>query len=266
MQHTSCKSFGPIRNAYAFFQQHATETEADIGAYLPHLLAVTTGGQPIRMLDFGCGDGAFTAALLAHAAWLPARLQLALVEPDDVYRHQAVARLQAYTSQPVRAWPALPSPLHACFDLVLANHVLYFVPELDSTLAALLGTLASSGLFLTAMAGQRSTFAQWCQQCFTWLGQPYPYHSAEGLEGALARQEVGYSREDVHYELIFPDTVEHRLTVMRFLLGNAYHDLSQPALLALFDPYVQNGQVAMRLVHEHFMVWRHAAGGGTPQP
>ena len=66
MQHTSRKAFGPIRDAYAFFQRHTTETEADIRAYLPHLLAVTMGDQPIRMLDFGCGDGAFTAALLDH--------------------------------------------------------------------------------------------------------------------------------------------------------------------------------------------------------
>jgi trans-aconitate methyltransferase len=132
MQHTSRKSFGPIRDAYAFFQQHATETEADIRAYLPHLLVVATGDQPIRMLDFGCGDGAFTAALLAHAPWSPARLQLALVEPDDVYRQQAVARLQAYTTRPVRAWAALPAHLRSCVDLVLANHVLYFVPDLDS--------------------------------------------------------------------------------------------------------------------------------------
>ena len=203
MQHTSRKSFGPIREAYAFFQQHATETEADIRAYLPHLLVVATDDQPIRMLDFGCGDGAFTAALLAHTSWSPARLQLALVEPDDVYRQQAATRLQAYTTRPVCAWPSLPAHLQSCFDLVLANHVLYFVPELDSTLAALLGALAIPGLFLTAMAGQRSTFAQWCQQCFTWLGQPYPFHSAEDLQGALARQEMEYSREEVPYELVF---------------------------------------------------------------
>jgi SAM-dependent methyltransferase len=254
MPHTSRKPFELIHDAYAFFQQHTTETEADIRAYLPHLRAMATGHQPIRMLDFGCGDGQFTAALLGRAPWLQARLQLALVEPDDVYRHQAVARLQSYTTQPVCAWPALPPHLQACFDLVLANHVLYYMPDLDGTLAALLRALATPGLFLTAMAGQRSTFAQWCQQCFAWLGQPYPFHTAEDLEGALARQGVAYGKEDVHYEFVFPDTAEHRLTVMRFLLGNAYHDVSQPAMLALFDPYAQGEQVVMRLVHEHFMV------------
>ena len=88
---------------------------------------------------------------------------------------------------------------------------------------------------------------------------PYPFHTAEDLEGALARQGVAYGKDDVHSEFVFPDTAEHRLTVMRFLLGNAYHDVSQPAMLALFDPYAQGEQVVMRLVHEHFMVWQHAA-------
>jgi hypothetical protein len=134
-------------------------------------------------------------------------------------------------------------------------------------LAVLLRALATPGLFLTAMAGQRSTFTQWCQQCFAGLRQPYPFHTAEDLEGALARQGVAYGKEDVHYDLIFPDTAEHRLTVMRFLLGSAYHDVSQPTMLALFDPYAQDGQIiAMRLVHEHFMVQRQAAGGEALQP
>ena len=37
MNQTSSKPFGPIRDAYAFFQKQATETEADIRAYLPHI-------------------------------------------------------------------------------------------------------------------------------------------------------------------------------------------------------------------------------------
>src|SRR4029453_7081061 len=128
MIETSRKPYGPIRDAYAFFQQHTTETEEDISAYLPHMHGVSMGDSPLRTLDFGCGDGTFTATLLGRTGWPPARLRLSLVEPDDVYRHQAVARLQPFTTQPVCAWPALPAHLHACFDLVVANHVLSYVP------------------------------------------------------------------------------------------------------------------------------------------
>ena len=256
MSQTSSKPFGPIRDAYAFFQQHATETEEDIRAYLPHIHGASMGDSPLRTLDFGCGDGEFSAALLGRARVPPERLRLALVEPDDVYRHQAVERLQPFTTQSVCAWPALPPHLHACFDLVVANHVLYYVPDLDGTLAALLRALATPGLFLTAMAGQRNTFAQFCNHCFTLLRQPNPFRTAEDLEGALTRHGEEYGKEAVHYEVVFRDTEENRLQIMRFLLGSAYHDVSQQAMLALFEPYAHGGTIVMRLVHEHFMVWR----------
>jgi SAM-dependent methyltransferase len=264
MCQTSRKPFALIHDAYAFFQQHATETEADIQAYLPHLRAVAPGDQPLRMLDVGCGDGQFTAALLARAPWTPSRLRLALVEPDDVYRHQAVVRLQSFTTRPVQAWPALPAPLHACFDLVVVNHVLYYVPDLDGALAALLRALASPGLFLAAMAGQTNAMAQLCRRCFDVLGKPYPFHTAEDCEAALARLGAAYGTEDVHYELVFPDTAENRLCMGRFLLGGDVHAVPRPVLLQCFDPYALAGHIAMRLVHKHFMVRRHGHRSGEP--
>ena len=137
---------------------------------------------------------------------------------------------------------------------MLANHVLYYVPDLDGTLAALHRALAPSGLFLTAMAGQRSTLAQWCQQCFAWLGRPYPFHTAENLESVLVRQRVQYGKEDVYYTLDFPDVAENRLTLMRFLLGSAYDDVPRATLLALFEPYTQGEHITLPLLHEHFMI------------
>jgi SAM-dependent methyltransferase len=262
MSQTSSKPFGPIRDAYAFFQQHTTEAEEDVRAYMPYLHGLSPGHKPIRMLDFGCGDGGFSATFLVCAHLPHERLQLALVEPDDAYRYQAIGRLQSFTTQPVCAWPALPPHLQACFDLVLANHVLYYAPDLDGTLSAILRVLATPGLFLVAMAGQKNTLAQLCIRCFTLLGQPNPFHTAEDLEVALARQGVEYSKEDVHYDFIFPDAAENRLTVMRFLLGSTYHDISPHAMLELFDPYARDGQIVMRPVHEHFMVRRHAEDRG----
>jgi SAM-dependent methyltransferase len=256
MSETSSKPFGPIRDAYAFFQQHATETEADIRAYLPHILGVALGDGPLRLLDFGCGDGGFTAALLGNICVPPARLRLALVEPDDVYRHQAVEQLQPYSTQPVWAWPALPPHLHAGFDLVVANHVLYYVPDLDGTLLALLGALATPGLLLAAMAGRANTLARLCLHCCDVLGKPFPFHTAEDCEAALARLGAACSMEAVQYELVFPDAAENRLTMGQFLLGGDVHAIPRPALLQCFDPYAHAGQIAMQLVHQHFIVRR----------
>jgi SAM-dependent methyltransferase len=256
MSQTSSKPFGPIRDAYAFFQQHATETEADIRAYLPHIHDMARGDSPLRMLDFGCGDGGFTAALLGSLCLPPERLRLTLVEPDDVYRHQAGEQLQLYSTQPVQAWPALPPHLHACFDLVMANHVLYYMPDLHGRLLALLGALATPGLFLTAMAGRVNAMTQLCQQCFDLLGKPFPFHTAEDCEATLAGLGEAYGTENVHYELAFPDTEENRLCIGRFLLGGDFHTVPRPALLQCFDPYAHAGQIAMQLVHQHFIVQR----------
>ena len=260
MRQTSRKPFEPIRDEYAFFQQHATETEEDIGAYLPHIHSMSMGDGPLRTLDFGCGDGGFTAALLGRAHVPPERLQLALVEPDDVYRHQAVEWLQPFTTQPVCAWPALPAHLHGCFDLVLANHVLYYVPDLHGTLSALLRTLATPGLFLAAMAGRANAMAQCCLRCFDLIGKPFPFRTSEDCEAALAGVGEAYGTEDVHYELAFPDAEENRLRMGRFLLGDDFHAVPRQAMLQCFDAYAHAGQITMQLVHKHFMIWRHVQG------
>jgi SAM-dependent methyltransferase len=256
MSSSSSKPFGPIRTDYEFFQAHATESTQDVRAYLPHLAGLATGAGPIRMLDFGCGDGQFSAELLAPCAFPPARLEISLVEPDDVYRGQAIERVRSFTARPVRAWAALPTDSVTCFDFMLANHVLYYVTDLDGTLAALLGALAAPGLFLTAMAGQRNGLIQFWNACFALLGLPVPFHTSEDLEAALARRGQKYDKEDVHYDLSFADSAEHRLSILRFLLGSYFQRVPRQAMLDLFDPYAAGGRIAMRLVHEHFAVRR----------
>jgi len=190
----------------------------------------------------------------------PERLRLALVEPDDVYRYQAVERLQPFTTQPVCALPALPPHLQACFDLVLANHVLYYVPDLDSTLSVLLRALATPGIFLAAMAGRANAMAQCCFRCFDLIGKPYPFRTSEDCEAVLSGLGEACGTEDVHYELVFPDTAENRLRMGRFLLGGDFHAVPQQAMLQCFDPYAHVGQITMQLVHKHFIIRRYMQG------
>ncbi len=117
----------------------------------------------------------------------PERLWVSLVEPVDVYREQALAAVQSCSAHPVRSWPALPGDCEACFDPVLANHVFYYVPDLETVLASILRALAPSGLFLTAIAGQRNTLIQFWNHCFALIGRPVPFHTAEDMERTLIR-------------------------------------------------------------------------------
>jgi SAM-dependent methyltransferase len=256
MSETSRKHFGTIRDDYAFFLQYSTEAEADLRAYAPHLHGLCSADTPIRMLDFGCGDGGFTAAFLDQFRVSPRRLYLSLVEPDDVYRHQAIDRLQAFTPHPVRAWPALPPHLTAGFELILANHVLYYVPDLHGTLSALLDALGTPGLFLTAMGGQANALAQLCRRCLDVIGKPWPFWLAEDFEAALGNLGEAWEAEDVHYHLVFPDAVENRLRLGRFLLGSDYHAVPQQVLLECFAPYANADQIVLPIKHQHFMVRR----------
>lgn len=262
MSSTAAKDFGPIRDAYAFFEDHSTEAAADVRAYAPHLHALARKKRPIRMLDFGCGDGKFSVQFHAAARFPAERLWLSLVEPDDVYRQQAAERLQPLSAFPVLAWPELPSNLEACFDLVLANHVLYYVPNLDDTIAAIIRALAPAGLFLAAVAGQRNTLIQFWHHCFGQIGKSVPHHTAEDVEATLTRQRISYSKEDVEYELVFPDSAANRLTITRFLMGNYFSQVPRQVMLELFNPFAANGKIAMQITHQHFVVTMNE----NPQP
>jgi SAM-dependent methyltransferase len=183
------------------------------------------------------------------------------VEPDATYRHQAIERLQAYTSRPVHAWEALPRHLCACFEVILANHVLYYVPDLKGTLSAILHALASPGLFLTAMAGRANSLAQVCRRCFDVLGKPFPFWTSEDVEVVLADLGEAYCAEEVHYTLAFPDVEENRLRMGRFLLGNDYDAVPRQVILEGFDPHAKGEQIAVQVVHKHFSVRHHMRQG-----
>src|SRR5262245_54817236 len=158
MSKNPAKDFGPIADDYAFFETHATEAEHDARAYVERLAGIVPAGNTIRLLDFGCGSGTFTARFLQQAGWPRARLRLTLVEPVESVRRQAVARLSGYTEHPVVDAATLPGGALASCEVVLANHVLYYVPELRSHLAGLIGALSPAGGAVAAI-GAASTAA-----------------------------------------------------------------------------------------------------------
>ena len=247
------KDFGPIREDYTFFEDHATEAAEDLRAYLPHLAPLRKRDE-ISMLDFGCGEGRFTERFLADAGFAADRLQLRLVEPDPVYRQEAAARLCEYSTRPIVVDERLPDGLQASVDFILSNHVLYYVADLHHEVDRLIGALRLEGLLLTAMGGRENIWIDFWLRGFALINQPIPFYTGEDLQTVLAERQLSTETEDVEYELSFADTTDNRLKILRFLFGKYLSELPQQKLLAFFEPYSDNGKVFIPTRHKHFVV------------
>jgi trans-aconitate 2-methyltransferase len=248
------KDFGPIADDYAFFENHATEAEADAEAYAEQLRDFVPAEGTVRMLDFGCGTGTFTARLLQLMGWPPDRLQLTLVEPVESRRSQAVARLAVFTRSPIYESATLPDGLTGRFDVVLANHVLYYVPDLRAHLAKLIESLSAPGIFLCAIAGRTNALIQFWITGFGLLGMEIPHHTSEDVEAALQELGANYEKLPVPYELTFPDSKENRMRIIRFLLAQHLAKIPHDPLLELFDQYADAGRINMHTASDHFTI------------
>ena len=194
-----------------------------------------------------------TARFLKLLASSEMSLSLALVEPVAVYREQAEKSLAEFTAEPVRAFAKLESCHESHFDLVLANHVFYYVPNLRGTLSELLAKLAPGGVFMTSIAGFDNTLIQFWQACFAMLGKPIPYNTSEDVQQVFAKLGVAASTQKIHYRLEFPDTTENKSSVLRFLLADHFQELPCEDTLAMFEPYVtKSGLVSINIQHDQF--------------
>lgn len=248
------KDFGPIADDYAFFERHATEAQEDARAYVDLLGKIVPADGTVRMLDFGCGSGAFTALLLKLAGWSPERLRLTLVEPVETVRRQAVARLANFTESPIADSSTLPAGLSRSFDIVLANHCLYYVPDLAGQLARLIDALSSSGAFATAIAPRSNALIEFWIAGFRMLGKEIPYHTSEDVEASLKALGADYQKQQVAYELTFPDTEENRMRIIRFLLADHLAQMPLRPLLDLFDQYSDSSRIDIRTASDHYSI------------
>lgn len=254
MSENPAKDFGAIADDYSFFERHATEAREDVRAYAEEVRGVLPASGVVRMIDFGSGTGGFTARFLDELGWTPDRVMLTLVEPVDSVRRQAVTRLAGRAAGPLVDSKALPVGDGGKFDLILANHVFYYVPDLRGELAKLIDLLSESGVFVTAIAGRTNSLIEFWTAAFRYLGREVPYNVAEDLEAALQELGANYAKRSVAYELAFDDTEENRLRILRFLLADYLPLLPRDFLLGLFDRYSREGRIGIQTASEHFVV------------
>jgi SAM-dependent methyltransferase len=254
MNKNPAKDFGPIADDYAFFETQSTEPEEDSRAYVEQLGPIVPKEGAIRILDFGCGSGTFTARFLQQAGWPAARLRLTLVEPVESARRQAVARLARFSQPPIVDSAALRADAAGSFDVVLANHCLYYVPQLEVHLAALIAGLSTAGVFVTAIAPRSNALIEFWTRGFGLLAREIPYNLSEDIASSLERLGIAFERRQVPYELVFPDTEDNRMRIIRFLLAEHLAMMPRRPLLDLFDQHAESGSIKIRTACDHYTI------------
>jgi len=128
------------------------------------LITKLNGGQPGRLLDYGCGTGHFLAQA-KRAGW-----QIAGLEPNPRARQDAAARV----GQPIEEAEALATLPPGSFDIITLWHVLEHVHALGDTLAQLIDKLTPGGRLLLAVPNPDSLDAQHYRQ--DWAAYDVPRH------------------------------------------------------------------------------------------
>lgn len=250
---TKHDSFDPILSDYTFFMDHSTEADRDVEALLPYLLSLRDR-KSVSVLDFGSGNGRFTGMLLQQAQIPPGDLSLTLIEPGGESRFSAVQRLARFSEKEMEHWPAIPEEHPGFYDFILANHSLYYVPDLKKTVKQLNAMRQDTGILCIALAGKGNFLADLWMDGYVLAEKPFPFYIARDVERALDMQFIPFERHYVDYVITFSDSEENRLKILRFLFAGDLNKAMATNLLSAFDAYRHDEEVHIETSHLLFTV------------
>jgi SAM-dependent methyltransferase len=193
-----------VRREYSSGEAHAVRVqmfeELHEGPHADDVALVAVGeAEPARVLEVGCGDGAFAARMMRE-------LGCEVCALDLVERNVALARDRGVDAA-VADVQRLPFAA-GTFDCVVAKWMLYHVPDLDAGLRELARVLRPGGRLVAATLSTETQFALWrmlgedreCPVSFTYE------HGGERLRRHFARVR----RHTLENVLVFPSTAALR--------------------------------------------------------
>lgn len=249
---------GTPQEDYDFFLAHADEVAADLRSHRAACAAAMERfrAKPrIRVLDFGCGPGAFSVRFLQQLGCAPARLELTLLDPHRERLANAAQAVAPFTMHPLQAVPHLPTTPLPPFDLILANQSFYYVQNLAEVLPQLVQVLAPDGILLATIGSTDTWLLQLWRSCYEALGLPFPHHTAANVDVILADLDIQATVHPVPYHLRMPDSAANRARILRLLMGRRYEQLP-PGLLEQFSPFASAGHIDVPIAHRHYAMQR----------
>jgi 2-polyprenyl-3-methyl-5-hydroxy-6-metoxy-1,4-benzoquinol methylase len=253
---SSKKHFDSIHDHYAFFQAHSTEADQCAKAIAAHLSGHTQLGPATRLADFGCGDGDFLLSVLNRLGQSVRQndVHLSLLDLDPTYLEMAEAKARQLGFTKITAAKTLES-LATKHDVIISNHVLYYVSDLTACLSSLYSHVAPGGRLLITLADNTNALIESWRLYFSLLGESVPYHLSDAFELQLRHFNLSYTIESISSALTFPDTPYARDSILRFLLGSYFPRVSNIfEYRSHLDRYSDGKTVTMSLKDNLFVI------------
>jgi ubiquinone/menaquinone biosynthesis C-methylase UbiE len=147
------------------------------------------------VLEVGCGNGNLWHA---NRDRIPPRLRLTLTDVSEGMVKEARSRRGGLATYRVADVQELPFA-NESFDLVIANHMLYHLPDPDRALGEIARVLRSGGIFIATTNGREHLRELRIAGSERWTNRTF------GLENGPA--QVARHLKDIEVEL-FPDSLE----------------------------------------------------------
>jgi len=255
------KDFRGIWEDYAFFESHSTEFENALQAHREFVAEhfKQRSGEQLNLLDFGCGQGTFLAALLKDHPVFKTPTQVTLVDRDSGAVSGAAKKIAQLAeaggfllAPPItgRIYFSQATPLDA--HLIIAKHVLHYVADLKETVELLVAKCATGGLILFTLASSDNGLNQLNAAAMALRPDLKSLPKIPTLE-TLSRflpGRITRSVRQVKSEIRFEDTPANRQKIHRFNLGDHYSRFTEAELKPLMDPYRVGSEIIIPLIDE----------------
>ncbi|MFK8136877.1 MAG: methyltransferase domain-containing protein [Bdellovibrionales bacterium] len=245
--YSTSKDFNPIDEAYTFFLKHSNESRLGILAMRTKAVEIFKKNTKSRVLDFGSGDGKVISKLFSGKDFVGNRLFVDLVEPAKIPMNRSEKLLANFPAKNIGRYSHLDKiDSEVRYDLILVNHVAYYVSSLSKTIESLYSRLTDGGSIVLIMGNSQNDLVRMSSRIFEKSKIDKKFHDISDLISILDRGGYFYSVEHLNGYLRFTankNSVDH---INRFVLGNEYVSLKNEGLKYIQN-FERNGVIEMKI-------------------
>lgn len=247
------KDFDFIQGDYDFFCRHSTEKEKNLKALEKMARDLARGKSGIRVLDFGCGSGDFSFELFQRTLEKTTHLHLCLVDPSERYLHLAEQLFVKRRNTTLHVCRQFDEKDKERYDLILSNHVLYYVKDLNHLFGQFHRAAHLESRILVTLAGEKHGLQKILESFCQSEGIENPFLASEKLKEFLIAKKIQFESNQIKSELSFEDTAKHRQKILRFVLG-ALIPSGGDLPMELLDPFQKESRILVPLEDEVFQI------------